>query len=59
MLHDGAIWAEASGGDCLFGMPTERNFALMDETTAKAKPVWWPIVPWIFQNFQSRKRPIS
>jgi type III restriction enzyme len=28
----GGIWAEASGGNCLFCMPTERDFTLMNET---------------------------
>lgn len=31
----GSVWAEASGGHCLFCMPTERNFALMDQTIAQ------------------------
>lgn len=30
----GNLWAEASGGKCLFCMPTERNFALMDQAIA-------------------------
>ncbi len=30
----GAIWAEASGGQCLFCMPTNRDFALIDRTIA-------------------------
>lgn len=28
----GAVWAEASGGKCLFCMPTNRDFALIDRT---------------------------
>lgn len=28
----GAIWAEASGGQCLFCMPTNRDFTLIDRT---------------------------
>ena len=28
----GAEWAEASGGQCLFCMPTDRDFALIDRT---------------------------
>ncbi len=28
----GAVWAEASGGTCLFCMPTNRDFALIDRT---------------------------
>ncbi len=28
----GAVWAEASGGKCLFCMPTERKFDLIDKT---------------------------
>jgi type III restriction enzyme len=28
----GAVWAEASGGRCLFCMPTNRDFALIDRT---------------------------
>ena len=35
----GSVWAEASEGHCLFCMPTEQNFALMDQTIAMAKPV--------------------
>ncbi len=34
----GAVWAEASGGECLFCMPTERDFALMNRTIVKPKP---------------------
>lgn len=30
--HIGAVWAEASGGKCLFCMPTNRRFELIDET---------------------------
>ena len=30
--HIGAVWAEASGGQCLFCMPTNRDFALIDRT---------------------------
>ena len=30
--HIGAVWAEASGGQCLFCMPTKRDFALIDRT---------------------------
>lgn len=28
----GAVWAEASGGQCLFCMPTNRDYALIDRT---------------------------
>ncbi|MGI6856399.1 DEAD/DEAH box helicase [Mesorhizobium sp. 1B3] len=28
----GSVWAEASGGHCLFCMPTNRNFSLIDKT---------------------------
>lgn len=28
----GAVWAEASGGECLFCMPTNRDYALIDRT---------------------------
>ncbi|QQA44508.1 DEAD/DEAH box helicase [Pelagovum pacificum] len=28
----GAVWADASGGKCLFCMPTERKFDLIDQT---------------------------
>ena len=28
----GAVWADASNGQCLFCMPTNRNFALIDRT---------------------------
>lgn len=34
----GSVWAEASGGQCLFCMPTDRNFALIDQTVAKQMP---------------------
>lgn len=34
----GSVWAEASGGQCLFCMPTERNFALIDQTVAQQMP---------------------
>ena len=30
--HIGAVWADASGGQCLFCMPTERKFDLIDKT---------------------------
>lgn len=30
--HIGAVWAEASGGQCLFCMPTNRDFAVIDRT---------------------------
>lgn len=30
----GAVWADASGGHCLFCMPTNRDFALIDRTLA-------------------------
>jgi len=28
----GAVWADASGGNCLFCMPTNRDFSLIDQT---------------------------
>lgn len=28
----GAVWADASGGQCLFCMPTERGFQIIDQT---------------------------
>ena len=28
----GAVWADASGGKCLFCMPTNRDYALIDRT---------------------------
>ena len=31
----GEFWAEGSGGRCLFCMPTDRNFALIDKTIYK------------------------
>lgn len=30
--HIGAVWAEASGGQCLFCMPTNRDYSLIDRT---------------------------
>lgn len=32
--HIGAVWADASDGQCLFCMPTERGFDLIDKTIA-------------------------
>ena len=34
----GAVWAKASGGTCLFCMPTDRNFAIIDQTIAAPLP---------------------
>jgi type III restriction enzyme len=31
----GDVWADASDGRCLFCMPTERNFGLIDQTIAR------------------------
>ena len=31
----GAVWAEASGGECLFCMPTDRNFGIIEQTIRK------------------------
>lgn len=33
--HIGQVWAEASGGRCLFCMPTDRDFAIIDRTIAR------------------------
>jgi len=30
----GAVWAEASNGQCLFCMPTDRNFEIIEQTVA-------------------------
>lgn len=32
--HIGSVWADASGGTCLFCMPTERKFEVIDATIA-------------------------
>ncbi len=32
LLKIGAVWAEASGGKCLFCMPTGRKFDLIEKT---------------------------
>ena len=33
----GAVWAEASGGKCLFCMPTDRNFEIINQTVSRNK----------------------